>query len=205
MSEHYYTENPTSVIKEIHFHENMNGQELQFTSVSGVFSFESRIDKASALLVHAFSPSCQDIPLSPSILDMGCGYGAIGLCLKVLYPMSHVVMTDINNRATKYAKQNADDNHLHVEIIQGNLFEKLHGKTFTDIVSNPPMAAGKAVNLQLIQEAKFFLAEGGALWITAYHNKGGETLKKAMVKEFGNVIDVKKSGGIHVYKSCHIG
>ncbi len=204
MSEHYYTENPTSAIKEIHFEEDIHKQVLKFTSVSGVFSFESKIDKASALLIYAFSPSCADNNAQSSILDVGCGYGAIGLSLKALFPMTQVIMTDINSRATTYAKKNADENHLHVEIVQGYLYEKIAGKTFTDIVSNPPMAAGKAVNLQLIQEAKSYLAKGGALWITAYHNKGGETLKKAMLKEFGNATDIKKSGGIHVYKSIFI-
>ena len=195
MSQHYFAENPESEIKEKIFVENIGGKELAFTSVSGVFSFESRIDKVSYNLISHFSPS------GTKVLDVGCGYGAIGLFIKALFPIQAVTMIDINNRAVDYSRKNAAANGLEVEVLQSNLYEALSGCTFNDIVSNPPFAAGKELNTRLIKEAYQHLSEQGALWLVAFHNKGGSTLKNIMLEVFGNVVDVDKSGGIRVYKS----
>lgn len=195
MDQHYYTENPVSEIKEKSFSQTVNGMQLSFVSVSGVFSFENRIDKASELLIKHFSPSGR------SVLDMGCGYGAIGLYIKALYPGQNVWMTDINNRAVEYAKSNAVKNRLEVNVLNSNLYSGLVEKKFDDIVSNPPIAAGKKLNTQLISEAPGYLNPGGALWLVAFHNKGGATLKEIMKARFGNAEDIEKSGGMRVYRS----
>ncbi len=197
MSEHYYTENPSSEIVELPFETTFKGNRLAFVSVSGVFSHEARIDKASQLLLEAFYPS----GAADSLLDVGCGFGPIGLCLKAAYPALAVTLTDINRRAVAYAKTNADRNHLHAETLQGDLYAAIGDRRFGDIVTNPPMAAGKALNMRLIAEATAHLAPGGALWLTCFHNKGGETLRKAMAATFGNVADMEKAGGMRVYRS----
>jgi len=195
MSQHYYTENPDSEIREKSFSETINGRQLNFTSVSGVFSFEGRIDKVSHNLIKNFTPS------GSSILDVGCGYGAIGLFLKALFPSQQVSMIDINNRALDYTRKNAAANKLDAQVIHSNLYGALTGRSFDDIVSNPPFAAGKDLNTRLITEAREHLSENGSLWLVAFHNKGGSTLKDIMKSVFGNVEDVDKSGGIRVYKA----
>lgn len=195
MSQHYFTENPESEIKEKSFTEIICGSQLTFTSVSGVFSFETKIDRASCNLIKNFSPS------GSSILDIGCGYGAIGLYIKTLFPSQNVTMIDVNNRALDYARKNSNTNKLEVEVLNSNLFYSLSGRTFDDIVSNPPIAAGKELNMRLITEAYQYLSENGSLWLVAFHNKGGSTLKDKMKNVFGNVTDMDKSGGIRVYKA----
>ncbi len=195
MTQHYYTENPDSEIKEKTFFENLSGLQLEFTSVSGVFSFGSKIDKASCNLIKNFNPS------GNNVLDIGCGYGAIGLYIKAIFPAQKVTMIDINNRALNYAKNNANTNKLEVEILNSNLFSSLSNRIFDDIVSNPPIAAGKELNTHLIEEAYQHLSQNGSLWLVAFHNKGGSTLKNIMMNIFGNVADIDKSGGIRVYKS----
>ncbi len=198
MSQHYFTENPESEIKEKFFTEKINDVELKFTSVSGVFSFENKIDKVSHNLIKNFKPTGQ------SVLDVGCGYGAIGLYLKALFPSQNVTMIDINNRALDYAAKNALANNLKAEILHSNLYASLNGRVFDDIVSNPPFAAGKELNTKLINEAHGYLSANGSLWLVAFHNKGGSTLKDIMKNVFGNVTDVDKSGGIRVYRSTKI-
>jgi 16S rRNA G1207 methylase RsmC len=195
MSQHYFTENPESEIKEKSFAESISGAQLNFTSVSGVFSFGTKIDRASCNLIKNFSPS------GASILDIGCGYGAIGLFIKALFPSQSVTMIDVNNRALAYARSNAITNKLKVEVLNSNLFEALSSRRFDDIVSNPPIAAGKELNKQLISNSFNYLSENGSLWLVAFHNKGGSTLKDIMKGVFGNVTDIDKSGGIRVYKS----
>lgn len=195
MGEHYYTEDPSSEIKEKTFTESIKDKTLSFRSVSGVFSFEGRIDKASELLIKAFAPS------GSSILDLGCGYGAIGLFLKALYNGQDVWLSDINSRAVDYARLNAAANSLKAAVVRGDLYSGLSGRTFDDIVTNPPIAAGKKLNTKLIEEAPGYLNPGGCLWLVAFHNKGGSTLKEIMKSRFGNVQDVEKGGGIRVYRS----
>ncbi len=195
MSQHYFTENPDSEIKEKSFSETIKGKQLSFTSVSGVFSFEDRLDKVSHNLIKYFTPS------GNTILDVGCGYGAIGLFLKALFPSQQVSMIDINNRALDYSRKNAAANKLEVQVSHSNLYQALGNETFDDIVSNPPFAAGKELNTRLIKEALEHLSVNGALWLVAFHNKGGSTLKDIMKSVFGNVEDVDKSGGIRVYKA----
>lgn len=195
--EHYYTENPQSDIKENHFSATINGRQLDFVSVSGVFAFGDKVDKASQLLIENFRPS----GAGGFLLDVGCGFGPISLYIKSRYPHLQVTAIDINERAVAYTKKNAEQNDLHLNVLKSDLYEELEGKVFGDIVSNPPIAAGKALNTRLIQEAPKHLLKNGALWLVAFHNKGGETLKKIMKETFGNVEDIEKSGGIRVYRS----
>jgi 16S rRNA G1207 methylase RsmC len=195
MSEHYYTEQPTSEIREIAFRQAIKGAELSLTSVSGVFSHESKVDRASALLIEAFRPS------GKSVLDLGCGYGAVGLFIKALYRTQTVCMSDINERAVDYTRMNASKNRLEIKAVKSDLFSSLEGVAFDDIVTNPPLAAGKKLLTQLINESHDHLNPSGALWLVAYHNKGGSTLKELMKARFGNAEDMEKSGGIRVYKS----
>jgi 16S rRNA G1207 methylase RsmC len=77
-NEHYYSEHPTSAIREREFTQKIKNEELTLSSVSGVFAFEDRVDRASQLLIEAFTPS------GASVLDLGCGYGAVGLFVKAM-------------------------------------------------------------------------------------------------------------------------
>lgn len=195
MSEHYYTEHPTSDIKEKTFQQTINSAELSFTSVSGVFSFEGKIDRASELLIKSFRPS------GKAILDLGCGYGAVGLFMKKLHMNQMVCLSDINERAVDYSMLNAAKNHLEIKAVKSDLFSEFDGIIFDDIVTNPPLAAGKKLLTRLIDEAFDHLNPNSALWLVAFHNKGGSTLKEIMRNRFGNAEDIEKSGGIRVYKS----
>lgn len=198
MNEHYYTEHPTSQIKERVFQQTIRNAELSLTSVSGVFSYESKVDRASKLLIEAFKPS------GKTVLDLGCGYGAVGLFIKALYKNQTICLSDINERAVDYSLLNASRNHLEIKAVKSDLFSALDGITFDDIVTNPPLAAGKKLLAKLIDEAFDHLNPYSALWLVAFHNKGGSTLKEIMKARFGNAEDVEKSGGIRVYKSVRV-
>ncbi len=194
-NEHYYSEHPTSAIREREFTQKIKNEELTLSSVSGVFAFEDRVDRASQLLIEAYSPS------GASVLDLGCGYGAVGLYIKATFGKQSVTLSDINERAVDYAIKNASRNRLEVKAVKSDLYSAFAGVRFDDIVTNPPLAAGKKLLTQLIDEALDHLNPMGALWLVAYHNKGGETLREIMRGRFGNAEDVVKSGGIRVYKS----
>lgn len=198
MTEHYYTEHPASEIREKEFRYAIRNTELLLTSVSGVFAHESKVDRASELLIGTFKPS------GGSVLDLGCGYGAIGLFIKALYKNQIVCLSDINERAVDYAMLNAAKNRLEIKAVRSDLFSAFGGTAFDDIATNPPLAAGKKLLTRLIDEAFDHLNPNGALWLVAYHNKGGSTLKEIMNVRFGNAEDMEKSGGIRVYRSIRL-
>ncbi len=195
MFEHYYTENPTSPLKtREHILKLKNGHEYKFKSASGVYAYK-HIDKATKILIEHL------IVNGKSVLDIGCGYGVIGITLKKEYPDLEVYMSDINKRAVEFAKINAKDNNVDVDIKQGDGYNPWGNMKFDMIVMNPPIAAGKNVWMRLIREAKDHLSRGGSLQVVAFHNKGGARIKKFMEEVFGNVEDVWKEGGIRIYRS----
>ncbi len=193
--EHYFTEKPTSSLKiKNTVFELDNGHIYTFKTPSGVYSYGG-IDKATSILIK------HSIPKSGDVLDIGCGYGVIGIIIKKEYPDCKVYMSDINERAVEFAKINAKDNNVEVVIKHGNLYEPWEGMIFDHIISNPPLAAGKEVWMELVRGAYNHLKPGGTLELVAYHNKGGERIRNFMKEIFGNAEDIWKEGGIRIYLS----
>jgi len=172
MSEHYYTKRPTSVYRENTIKALLRGQNMQFTTASGVFSVK-KIDKGSELLVN----HCI-IEGKEKILDLGCGYGTIGITLAKVFPDVHVVLADINQRAVSLARKNSRKYQLdNIKVKQSDIFAKIKD-SFDTILTNPPQMAGKDVCFQFIEGAKEHLNKGGTLQLVARHNKGGRSLSK---------------------------
>jgi 16S rRNA G1207 methylase RsmC len=193
--EHYYTVEPTSKLKVREARLVLkNGHEYIFKTPSGVYSY-GKIDKATQVLLENLKVH------GKKVLDLGCGYGVIGIVLKKEYPDLEVYMSDINKRAVEFAKINAKNHNVEVDIRWGNLYEPWEGMKFDMIVSNPPIVAGKKVWMEIVRKAPEFLEEGGSLQVVAYHNKGGRRIRDFMEEIFGNVEELCKTGGIRVYRS----
>ncbi len=199
--EHYFSKKQKSRETEIWFSHFLRGRKFDFVSSSGVFS-KSGIDKGTLLLAENMIISENDF-----VLDLGCGIGILGIVAAKCFPKSHVVMTEINLRAVKLAKQNAEINSIkNVEIREGNLFEpvkELLG-SFDVIVVNPPFKAGNQICFEIIERAKDFLKENGTLQLVAMHNKGGSRFETRMKEVFGDTYVLAKSGGYWVYVSVKI-
>lgn len=194
MNEHYFSKKPTSEIVEKDFEIKIDGVKITFRTVSGVFSF-GKPDRASLILLKHFPEVHGDI------LDLGCGYGLIGIALKATRPGLNIFMNDINERAVRYAKINANNNNVNVTIKDGEGFSAWGGKLFDTIAFNPPISAGKKVWGRLIKEAVRHLEFDGELICVGFHNKAGKTVEREMKSVFGNVKTITKSGGIRIYLS----
>ena len=194
--EHYYSENPESSIKTRLIEVNLLGNDLRFITSSGVFS-KKRIDPGTELLINNAI-----LPNKGVILDLGCGYGAIGIAIKKAYPLLRVILTDINKRAVMLARKNAELNNVSIEVYQGFLFDALpFTKPFFDsILVNPPISAGRDLCLRIIDESYEWLKKG-SLQLVARHRKGGKYLMQYMKQVFGNVSTIARSKGFHVYYS----
>ncbi len=195
MGDHYYSEEQESELKLKKISARLRGNELEFWTGAGVFSGK-KVDKGSELLAN----DCI-INEKSRVLDLGCGYGAVGIAVAKAFPSAEVVLTDINKRAAKLARMNRKLNRTqNTKVVQGNMYEKVEGK-FDAILLNPPQTAGKQVCFEMIGQASNYLNKGGALQVVARHNKGGKTLSKKMRDVFGNLEEVSKKSGYRIYLS----
>ena len=193
--DHYYSETPRSKlrVKDVQLILK-SGHEYVFKSPSGVFSF-GKVNRPTKVFVENI------VLQGKSVLDLGCAYGMVGIVVKKENPFISLYMSDINKRAVDFAKRNALAYNVEPEIRVGHLYQPWVGMKFDDILFNPPMAAGKKVWLEAVEKAPEYLHENGAFHVVAYHNKGGERIKKTMKTCFGNSKTLVKSGGVRVYKS----
>lgn len=175
----------------------MRKHNLHFISDSGVFSRQT-IDYGSRVLIDAID--FQNVP-EGNILDVGCGYGPIGLALAKEQTSRKVTMVDVNLRALDLAKQNAENNNIkNVDIFESDVYKNVQ-ENYALVVSNPPVRAGKAVVMAILQQAKDHLLKNGELWIVLQKKQGAPSAKKLMDETFGNVEIVTRAKGYYILKS----
>ena len=193
MSDHYYTENPASAHDERVVQLKALGNELTFTTDAGVFSRDG-LDRGTEALLEALPA------LSGRVLDLGCGWGAVGVALGKKQPALEIVMTDINRRAVELARRNLDANGVRAEVVQGDGFENVTGE-FDAILTNPPIRAGKAVIYGLFADAREHLAPGGALYVVIRKQQGAPSALKYLKEIFAEAEVIDRSGGFHVLRA----
>lgn len=190
--EHYYTAKPTSKLRTHTFTTTLRGQEFTFTTSSGVFS-PKKIDLGTRMLIeHA------RVQPGQKLLDLGCGYGAVGIAFAKI---ADVTMIDINERATKLARENVKQNSVDATVKTGNMYDPVKDERFDVILLNPPQTAGRKVCNEMITKAKEQLTPGGTLQVVARHQKGGKQFQQHMQTVFGNAETIKKQSGYRIYLS----
>lgn len=195
--DHYFTDNR-------HLKENRKEISFRFWCINysfitdnGVFSKDG-IDFGTRVLLDTI---CNHNELGDNILDVGCGYGPIGIMLKKIYPDRQFEMVDVNPRAVLLAKDNAVKNQVEVNIHESNVYEQVTGNTFTDIITNPPIRAGKAVIYRIFEEAYDHLGDGGSLWVVIRKQQGALSAVKKIDEVFGNCVILRREKGYFILKA----
>jgi len=189
----YYAENPVAAHDIHELRVDLLGEKMTFLTDAGVFS-KKMVDFGSQLLLK-----CLEVNQGETVLDVGCGYGPLGLSLAKAYGVQ-ATMVDINNRALDLARQNAERNKVTATIFQSNIYEQVEGK-FDHVISNPPIRAGKQVVHEIIEKSKDFLGIGGDLTIVIQKKQGSPSAKSKMEEVFGNCEIVKKDKGYYILRS----
>ena len=168
-----------------------NDYTFNFTSDLGVFS-KDRFDYASKLLVETyFKYGRKNI----NILDVGCGYGFIGITLSKIMN-SNVDMIDVNKRAIHLTNINIKNLKANARVFLSNVYENVD-KKYDVIISNPPIRAGKKVYMDIILNAKNYLADSGEFYFVMNKDHGVKTVIKE-IKDVYNVNVLNKDKGFFV-------
>ncbi|HEV4660399.1 16S RNA G1207 methylase RsmC [Streptococcus pneumoniae] len=189
----YYAENPDAAHDIHELRVDLLGEKMTFLTDAGVFS-KKIVDFGSQLLLK-----CLEVNQGETVLDVGCGYGPLGLSLAKAYGVQ-ATMVDINTRALDLARRNAEKNNAKATIFQSNIYEQVEGH-FDHVISNPPIRAGKQVVHEIIEKSKDFLETCGDLTIVIQKKQGAPSAKSKMEDVFGNCEILKKDKGYYILRS----
>lgn len=189
-ADHYFSERPRvpSDRRELHF--LYRGTRLSFAVDRGVFA-STAIDPGTSLLIETLDPGPAD-----GILDLGCGWGPIGIAAARASPKGHVVLTDVNRRAALLARSNLRRNRIeNAEVRIGSGFAPVSGEAFDLIASNPPYHAGRELVLSILEEAPRHLRPGGRLLIVGKGSQGIRFYQGWLSDHWAPGVEVRARGG----------
>lgn len=194
-TDHYFSSTPHSPSEPFELHARVGELELTLLSDRGVFS-KDRPDAGTLLLAKRAR-----LPETGTVLDLGCGYGLLGIAAALRHPGLHLTFVDLNPRAVELARKNCERYRLaQTDFAIGDAPQVLGDRCFDAILCNPPYRAGKAMVMALLQDAALRLNPGGALWIVGRTRQGIKTLARDISSWFSEIETVDISGGYRVVR-----
>lgn len=190
MSEQYFAADPTAAHNEAACAFTYRGHALNFVTDAGVFS-RGEIDHGTKTLLDAL-----ESPVGRA-LDLGCGWGAIGVSVGKAFPECEIVMADINARAVALARRNAEANGVRADVLESDGFADIPG-AFDLVMTNPPIRAGKQTIYRLFAQSAERLNPGGRLVLVIRKQQGAASAVQYLKTLFDAVETVGRSGGFHV-------
>lgn len=184
--------NIQKIKQDIIFKEQLRGMEFVFHSTWGLFSPRA-IDKGTKVLIDQIELNRDD-----DCLDIGCGYGPVGLVMAKLAPEGKTCLVDKDFVAVEYAKKNVELNGLtNCEVLLSNAFSNLRDMKFDLIASNIPANVGKHLLYIILSDAHAHLKRGGRLYVVTIAGLR-KFIKRNFIEVFGNYKKVKQSKGYSV-------
>ncbi|MCU7853358.1 MAG: methyltransferase [Candidatus Thiodiazotropha sp. (ex Monitilora ramsayi)] len=183
--------------QDIVFEANLAGEALSFHSTWGIFSPRD-IDEGTRLLVDRL-----EIQPTDNCLDLGCGYGPIGLFMARRAPQGQTLMLDKDFMAVEYANANAKRNGLdNTQASLSNGFDHIDPALRFDIIaSNIPAKVGKEMLSLILHDARQRLNPGGKLYVVTI-NGLRQYMKRNLNEVFGNYKKLKQGKTYTVALAC---
>lgn len=205
---HYYSEQPDSPSQERVIDYTFNGLPFQFTSDKGVFS-KNHVDEGSKFLLESMREHLQGFQnldinryrklANGACLDLGCGYGVLGIVSKRLWPGQSWTFSDVNERALALTERNAHSNGIfHPVIVRSHGWDELSG-AYDVIVTNPPIRIGKEQVYDMFRGSAAHLLPGGILYVVIGKKQGAESAGRFLASLFADVKLLGKDKGFFVY------
>ena len=195
MNDHYYTRTPQSASRPAECTFSYRGTDLVFRTDAGVFS-RGEVDTGTRLLLEALPEKMEG-----EILDLGCGWGVIGISIARKWPETRVTMADVNTRALELSRENAKRNRAEVICAESDGMAAFKGKAFDAVVTNPPIRAGKQVIYKMFADAAACLKPGGALYLVIRKQQGAESCIRYLQTVYAEVEKLDRSAGFWVLKA----
>jgi 16S rRNA (guanine1207-N2)-methyltransferase len=173
----------------------INDLSFKFKTDNGVFS-KDFLDFASKLLLEKMD---FESILDGTILDVGCGYGPIGIYASYITKKA-VVMLDINPRALALSKENLILNNVDARVLESDCLDGVMDEKFSCVITNPPIHAGKEVVYKIFTQSYDVLIDGGSLWIVIQEKHGAPSAIKKLKTIFPTVEIFYKKKGFYILK-----
>ena len=188
---HYFTnENLPSNLKKINV--SIKDKTFTFNTDNGVFS-KKGLDFGTRSLIN----SILDLDIKGDVLDLGCGYGVVGIILSSFFDIK-VDMVDVNKRALHLSKMNLKENNVEANVFESNIYESIN-KKYDYIITNPPIRAGKDTVYKFLFGAKDYLKENGYLIYVMNKNQGAKSSIKYL-EEVADLEVLSKTSGFFIIK-----
>ena len=194
--EQYFTQNPTTKDEIFKFKWNALGKDYVFNTSNSVFS-KTAVDFGTMVMLETFVEN--EKGFSGTILDLGCGYGPVGVILAKSMGDVKITMVDINERAVKLSTLNGEENKVagKLKIFQSNIFDSVE-ENFDRILTNPPIRAGKETVYTFFDGAYEHLNDGGKLYVVIQKKQGAKSSIDKLTSLFGNCETLYKKSGYFI-------
>ncbi len=187
---HYFIEdkNQKENIKNIKY--TIKNTDFEFVTDTGLFS-KDHVDPATDIMLNAMPE------ISGTLLDLGCGYGCIGIVLNKLYDVD-VTQVDVNAKAIEFTKRNADKNGVESKQLISDCFDSIT-ESYDTITLNPPIHAGKAITYKMYEQSIEHLNKGGKFYVVTLKKHGAESTKKKLTDIYKNCETIYKKKSHYVF------
>jgi len=195
------------------------GRIYRFATESGLFSYRE-VDEGTGVLLEAVVRAFTGKKVSgtslhvtkvnikvASVLDLGCGYGVIGIIIADMLRPKRVVMVDVEPRAVSLTKKNARDMRLaNVSTFKSDVCSAVDpGERFDLIVTNPPIKSGRETVLRFLEEGNAHLAPGGELWAVVMSRHGARRYLESMRTIFSGCEIADRESGYMILRGWRDG
>ncbi|MCL2135166.1 MAG: methyltransferase [Candidatus Bathyarchaeota archaeon] len=200
ISDHYFSSSPQSEVNYGLIRTKFFGKTFEFITASSVFS-KRRIDIGTQLLIKSMI-----LPESGTVLDIGCGYGVVGVVVAAFNPKLQVYLSDINERAVNIAKKNVGRNRVfNAKVLCGCLYEPVKDLKVDCILSNPPVSAGMETVKAIIKDAPKIMRSGATFEMVIRSKIGVKIFPALFVETFGNCAIIGRESGFRVLIGKYFG
>ena len=192
--QHYFIEKQHNACDYFEFEDEIADMKLKFRSCDNIFS-KNQIDDGTRTLLNTIF---EQLNLKGNGLDVGCGYGVIGLAL-IKKLNVNCDMIDVNGTAVELALHNLMINGVRSggKVFKSNGFDNVT-ESYDFIVTNPPIKTGKVLLFELMEGCFNHLKSGGTLTLVIRKDHGEESLKKKLIEVFGNCEILKRNKGYYI-------